>query len=178
MMTLVTGGSGSGKSAYAEEYITEISKDCTRYYLATMQIYDEEGQKKIARHRQMRSGKGFKTIEQPVNIEDALKKMTCVSENAVLLECISNLVANEMFTEDGVNDCETVTKKIVSGVQRLCEGVTHLVIVSNNVFEDGIEYDETTMEYIKTMGMVNQRLAKISDKVVEVVVGIPLVIKE
>ena len=47
MLVLITGGSGSGKSAYAEDYITKLSKDCRKYYIATMQVYDEEGQKKV-----------------------------------------------------------------------------------------------------------------------------------
>jgi adenosylcobinamide kinase/adenosylcobinamide-phosphate guanylyltransferase len=53
-----------------------------------------------------------------------------------------------------------------------------MVIVSNNVFEDGQIYDEATMEYIKAMGEINTKLALMSDKVVEVVVGIPIIIKE
>ena len=52
-----------------------------------------------------------------------------------------------------------------------------LVIVTNNVFEDGIEYDDTTMEYIRAMGIVNQRIAAMADHVIEVVVGIPVVIR-
>lgn len=43
MMTLIIGGSGSGKSAYAEDYMVSISEDRKKYYIATMQIYDEEG---------------------------------------------------------------------------------------------------------------------------------------
>ena len=59
MLVLIIGGSGSGKSAYAEDYITKLSKDCRKYYIATMQVYDEEGQKKVFKHQKMRDGKGF-----------------------------------------------------------------------------------------------------------------------
>lgn len=55
--------------------------------------------------------------------------------------------------------------------------LTHLVIVSNNVFEDGKIYDETTMSYIHAMGLINERIAEMADEVIEVVVGIPLTIK-
>ena len=47
-------------------------------------------------------------------------------------------------------------------------------MVSSNVFEDGIAYDETTMEYIRAMGIINQRLAAMADRVVEVVAGLPV----
>ena len=66
MITLVTGGSGSGKSAYAESLLS--SCEGIRYYIATMQIYDAEGEKKVERHRKLRAGKGFLTIESPMNV--------------------------------------------------------------------------------------------------------------
>ena len=56
MMTLIIGGSGSGKSAYAENYMNSISEDRKKYYIATMQIYDEEGKRIVERHRMLRGG--------------------------------------------------------------------------------------------------------------------------
>ncbi|MDY2700014.1 MAG: bifunctional adenosylcobinamide kinase/adenosylcobinamide-phosphate guanylyltransferase [Lachnospiraceae bacterium] len=176
MMTLIIGGSGSGKSAYAEDYIFSLSEKRKKYYIATMKIYDEEGEKKIQRHRMLRSGKGFSTIEQPVDIGKALEKMKA-GERTALLECISNLTANEMFSEEVQGTEEVITEKIVSGIASLNKKLDHLVIVSNNVFEDGKVYDNTTMAYIRAMGQINQKLAELADEVVEVVVGIPLVIK-
>ena len=181
MMTLITGGSGSGKSAYAETYITAISNGAGKYYIATMQVFDEEGQAKIERHRRMRSGKGFWTIEQPLSVEEALHKINVFeqeNERTALLECMSNLTANEMFSGEEPKTCEAVTEKIVQGVEQLNQGLKHLVIVTNNVFEDGRTYDETTMEYIRAMGSINEKLAAMADLVIEVVVGIPIVIKE
>ena len=52
-----------------------------------------------------------------------------------------------------------------------------LVIVTNNVFEDGVCYDESTMNYIKAMGIVNIGLAAMAERVVEVVAGIPVTVK-
>lgn len=66
-----------------------------------MQVFDDEGQRKIDRHRRLRAGKGFITIEQPRDIQNAVSMLQ--SENCLktgrsaLLECMSNLVANEMF---------------------------------------------------------------------------------
>ena len=177
MMTLILGGSGSGKSAYAENYIQNISQNRKKYYLATMQVYDEEGRKKIARHQKMRSGKGFFTIEQPKTIENALEKMEA-GEKTALLECMSNLIANEMFSGEMINKQAAVTEKVAKGMLALRDELTHFVIVSNNVFEDGRVYDETTMEYIRAMGKMNEILADMADEVIEVVVGIPFTVKE
>ncbi|MBD5476372.1 MAG: cobinamide kinase [Lachnospiraceae bacterium] len=193
MMVLVIGGSGSGKSAYAEkaadsffkennvEARSALRSDMTgsmkKYYLATMQILDEEGRKKVERHRRLRDGKGFVTIEQPTDICRALDRME-TGERTVLLECISNLAANEMFSgEEAVAEKEVVDK-IISEIEVLQRGTTHFVVVSNNVFEDGINYEEATMAYIRVMGAVNRELATMADRVVEVVAGIPIMIKE
>ena len=176
MMTLIIGGSGSGKSAYAEDYTISLSEDRKKYYIATMQIFDEEGKRKVERHRMLRGGKGFSTIEQPVDIGKAAEKMEAEDRTA-LLECISNLTANEMFLGEIPGTEEVITEKIVGGIAVLNRELTHLVIVSNNVFEDGNVYDKTTMAYIRAMGRINQKLAEMADEVVEVVVGIPIVIK-
>ena len=175
-MTLIIGGSGSGKSVYAEDYMVSISEDRKKYYIATMQIYDEEGKRKVERHRMLRGGKGFSTIEQPVDIGKAAEKMEAEDRTA-LLECVSNLTANEMFSGEVPGTEEVITEKIVGGIAVLNWELTHLVIVSNNVFEDGNVYDKTTMAYIRAMGRINQKLAEMADEVVEVVVGIPIVIK-
>ncbi len=179
MLVLITGGSGSGKSAYAEDYITKLSKNCRKYYVATMQVYDAEGQEKVCKHQKMREGKGFLTIEQPTDIQDAANKMekAATIENIALLECMSNLVANEMFKEGQIRDWELVKENIIGGIEKLSKNVTDLVIVTNNVFEDGINYDETTTNYIRAMDCINQELAKMADKVIEVVVGIPIIVK-
>lgn len=177
MVTLIIGGSGSGKSTYAENYVDLLSEGRKKYYIATMQVYDSEGQEKIERHRRLRSGKGFFTIEQPVDIQNAAYRMEA-GEKTALLECISNLTANEMFFGEVPETEATVTEKIIKGIAELKKELTHLVIVSNNVFEDGKVYDESTMEYIRAMGRINTRLAAMADEVVEVVVGIPTPIEE
>ena len=99
-------------------------------------------------------------------------------ENIALLECVSNLVANEMFREGQIRDCDLVKKNIIDGIEELLKTVKDFIIVTNNVFEDGITYDETTMNYVRTMGCINQELAKMAEIIIEVVVGIPVVVKE
>lgn len=177
MITLIMGGSGSGKSAYAEKYLQTVSEGEKKYYLATMQIFDEEGRRKVEKHRKLRQGKGFSTIEQPTSISEALQKMEA-GEKAALLECMSNLTANEMFQTDPPKAKESVVGKILQEIITLHQELTHLVIVTNNVFEDGIFYDKATMEYIQALGEVNQSLADMAEEVVELVVGIPVILKK
>ena len=112
MITLIIGGSGSGKSGYAEDYMISVSEGKKKYYMAAMRVYDAEGEKKIERHRMLRKGKGFSTIEQPVDIGKATGKMED-GERTALLECISNLTANEMFAGQVPETEEAVVEKIV-----------------------------------------------------------------
>ncbi len=175
MMTLVLGGSGSGKSAYAEDYLLRAAGDKKKYYIATMQIRDAEMQAKVDRHHGLRQGKGFSSIEQPTELEQAVLQME--PAGAVLLECMSNLTANEMFSGEQPVDRQTVIEKILRGVEALKNHADPLVIVTNNVFEDGIVYDSATMEYIEALGRINERLAAASDEVVEVTAGIAQRIK-
>lgn len=175
-MVLVIGGSGSGKSAYAEQCMLSLSPGKIMYYLATMKIDGPESREKVKRHKAMRRGRGFLTIEQPVDIEQAGKRMK-TGKKAVLVECMSNLAANEMFMGGPPKMKEAVEEKIVRGIEALKAEAAHMVIVSSNVFEDGAVYDTFTMEYIRAMGRINARLAAMADRVVEVVVGIPLTVK-
>ena len=174
MMVLITGGSGSGKSAYAEELISRISGGRRKYYLATMQVFDGETRARIERHRRQRSGKGFLTIERPVAVSGVLRE---IRGGAVLLECKSNLAANEMFSADPPRSAGETAESILGDVAELAGELEVFVIVTNHVFDDGILYDASTMEYCKALGSINERLAEMADRVVEVVAGIPLVLK-
>lgn len=185
MLIVVTGVSGSGKSEYAERICCQLSEDRKKYYIATMQPYGEEGKKRILRHHKLRSGKGFETIEQYQHISKAAERIA-QKENAdkeenvslikkntdnkpvVLLECMSNLLANECFEKGGSPD------NIKDECMQLYTACEHLVIVTNEVFSDGCEYDADTNDYIRRLGLLNTQLAKEADIVVEVVYSIPV----
>ena len=167
MLTLVTGGSGSGKSEFAEN-IAVSYKSSNLIYIATMIPYDDESLKKIERHRKMRKDKNFSTIESFVN----LKKLELPKYSTVLLDCMSNLVANEMYCED--RSKENIVEIILQGINHINDISNNLVIVTNEVFSDGIEYDIETKKYLKNLGKINQEICKIADTVVEVVYEIPI----
>ena len=180
-LVLITGGSCSGKSAYAENLCDKIGEEIKRgsiseerkCYLATMYVTDDEMREKVARHRERRGGKGWITIEKPVDIADVSGETFTI----ILLECMSNLVANEMFRGGKIFNEKYVENKVLQDIQNLHHKTECLVIVTNNVFEDGNIYDHATMSYLRTLGAVNQRLAEHADEFTEVVAGIPVKIK-
>lgn len=176
MMVTVIGESGSGKSEYAENLIMDLQRSNNYskklYYIATMEPYGKEAQKRISRHRKERSGKGFITVEYYNNtIECCLE-----AKSNILLECMSNLAANIMFN-NGINDKYLVYNKICNIIGKFKEIASNFVVVTNDIFVDGNIYDKSTMEYIKLLGMVNRYLTDISDRVEEVIYSCPFVIK-
>ena len=162
MLTLVTGGSGSGKSAFAEDRVLSFG-DAQRIYIATMHPFDEESHKRIERHQKMRAGKGFETVECYTGLKNVKLPAGCV----VLLECMSNLVANEMFEEQGAHD-RTVSE-VTKGIENLL-----VVIVTNEIFSDAVVFDGDMDSYLEYLGKINQAAAQRADEVVEVIYGIPV----
>ena len=167
MLILVTGGSGSGKSAFAEDKVLSFGT-AQRIFIATMHPFDNESYKRIDRHREMRAGKGFETIECYTGLKDVVLPEGCV----VLLECMSNLVANEMFEEQGAHE-ETV-QTIMAGIENLLRQAAHVVIVTNEIFSDAPAFEREMNTYLKYLGRINQEIAKKADEVTEVVYGIPV----
>lgn len=180
MFHLITGGSGSGKSEYAEqklmEYASHSKRNKKRYYIATMMPFGKETEEKIARHRRLRAGKGFETIECYTDLKKAAEVLQTKETGSVLLECMSNLVANEMFQESGAG--ENTVNAVMEGIRSLREQTGDLVIVTNEIFSEAARYEGETETYQRYLGEINQKLAVLSDQVVEVVYGIPVYHKQ
>lgn len=201
MFYIVTGGSASGKSEYAESLAISIEVS-QRFYIATMKPWDEEGRRRIQKHRAMRAGKGFETLEiygrcrvqmETDDQEDfceniAEEHWTANSKNsdsaglskvsgdsAVLLECLSNLTANVFY--DPIYADKDLAQMITEDILDLKKRVKDFIMVTNEIFSDGIIYDPETTRYMQILGQVNQNLAREADRVVEVVYGIPVEIK-
>ena len=194
MVIFITGGSGSGKSEYAEQraaalreqkasdYVIEHcgtgnhkidnhkidNQGVQLVYIATMEAQDEESRKRIERHRNMRAEKNFTTRECYTHLEE----LEVGEQDIVLLDCLSNLTANEMFSKKGRK--EQTVSAIKKGLCHVMERSRDFIIVGNNVFEDGMQYDETTEQYLGQMAELHRFLAERADEVIEVVCGIPV----
>ena len=169
MMILLTGGAACGKSAYGEELC--LQAPLPRYYLAAMRPFGEEGRRRVQRHRRLRTGKGFQTIERYTDYAALRLPAGCTA----LLECVGNLTANEMFDSNG--QWRDPTEPVLNGVEALRQQCGLLVVVTNEVGSDGYPYPAGTAAYIEALGRINALLAARADRVVELVAGIPLTVK-
>lgn len=166
MLTLVIGGAASGKSEFAENLVLTLPG--RRVYVATMEPYDGECLARIEKHRRQRAGKGFLTLERYRDL-GGLEVPTGAN---VLLECMSNLLANELYSPQGGGSAA-----VLGGVERLCARCANLTIVTNEVFSGGKDYEVDTLRYLRALGSVNRALAARANRVVEVVCGCANVLK-
>lgn len=166
MLTLVIGGSGSGKSRYAEALIA--TRPEPRVYLATMRPADGESDRRVLRHRAQREGLGFRTLERYTDLAGA----PIPPGSSVLLEDLGNLLANEMFDPEGSGAAAVRT-----GLESLLGRCAELCVVSNEVFSGGSDYAGETLDYLRELAALNRELAAKAEKVVELVCGLPHVLK-
>lgn len=187
MLYLVTGGSGSGKSEYAEQLIEKLYEEAEasvdegngnkKIYIATMIPRGEETKQKIEKHRRMRREKKFETVECYMDLDSVYREEAFAEDNRekfVLLECMSNLVANEMFEDPSGQDADkgSVADKIMRGVQRLEEKCRAVVVVTNEVCTESAQDLPEMRLYKKNLSEINRRLAGRAEEVTEVVYGI------
>ena len=145
MLTLVIGGSASGKSEYAEQCV--LSLDGARIYIATMQPFGKEAEERILKHRQMRKNKGFETIE----CYTGLQNLKIPPGSNVLLEDLGNLMANEIFSPEGRGP-----RAVRDGIDALIPACAHMTIVTNEIFSGGTDYTEETLHYMRELAAMNR----------------------
>lgn len=179
-MILITGGSACGKSFYAENLAVSAAGDGPHIYMAAMKPYGIEGERRIERHRTARSGRGFETVEAYTDIDMAVRFMghDKAEGSVVLLECLPNLLANEMFDENfHMLGTEGVYSKVLDEVLSVSEAVREFIVVTNEIADDGSDYVFETEEYIRVLSKLNRELAMHAEKVIEVVYSVPVFLK-
>ena len=177
-MILVVGSPDSGKSVKAEELAAELSGNEKKIYLATMIPFGEEGAARVEKHRALRNGKGFVTVERRLNVgklpdSEGFIEGIRAEEATVLLECVSNLCANVMFAEGKGKDAkspEETAEIVTEDILRLKKRVKNLIVVTNE-FPPEEKFDRETFEYISAVSGVNLRLKEEADRIYDITGG-------
>ena len=175
MRVFICGGSGAGKSAFAETVAQRLGGSLV--YVATMPVVSPEDEKTVERHHRLRCGKGFITLERP-------GKLLELPDNGetILIECISTHIANVMFGQDnGKSDFNNNTAYWESILKAELAPLLHrkgnTIFVSAEVTSDGITYSPETETYKSVLTAINSYLIENSDSAWEMVCGIPAKIK-
>ncbi len=170
MIYLILGGIKSGKTAFALETVNNLSKEkkLNKTYLATSNIFDEEMQEKVDKHKQERN-ETWKNIEEPINIAEIIKKNN--SDNIVLLDCISMWLANLLLKE---LDIEKHTAELINTLKST---KSDIIIVSNEVGRSLVSENKLGRKFQNEQGLLNQKITKVANKVDLVIAGLTLNLK-
>lgn len=169
-ITLIVGGVRSGKSQLAQQLAAGKERVT---FLATAQPVDDEMREKIERHRRERPST-WVTVEEPVELDAAIQEHGAFAD-IVLIDCLTTFAANAMALEDGKID------RVRERVQRLCSALravkASIVLVSNEVGSGVVPPFVAGRMFRDLLGEINQKIAALSDNVLFMVAGLPLVIK-
>lgn len=168
MLIFISGGCKNGKSTFAQRLAQKLARGGPLYYIATMVPHDEEDHARIRRHIAERDGWGFQTLECPRDIASCLTLTG--GRGAYLLDSVTALLSNEMFTEDGQLDPDAAART-AEGLRRFADGVEHAVFVSDYIYSDAALYDDWTERYRRGLAALDRLLAQRCDAVVEVCAG-------
>ena len=196
MIVLVLGRPDSGKSKMAEDIVMRLaegldpdaarsgasdhagavspaaSSGMDKLYIATMIPFGEEGIRRIEKHRKMRAGKGFLTVEKYTEVDSLIGEIRDLGDKCCLLECMSNLVGNEMHDPRNLSlPDEDLEKLITEEVLALGKSCGHLVVVANCFLTEDESYDDETRRYVRIADHVNEILKECADETCELAEG-------
>jgi len=170
-LILVTGGTRSGKSSFAQT-LADVEKG-RKVFIATAEPRDREMKKRISVHKKERPA-GWSTVEEPIHLAKTVK-MCGETHEVILIDCltlwISNLLVNKSMNEKGI-------LKKISALVASCRAVPARVIMVTNELGMGIvPSNRLSRLYRDLVGRANQQVASEADEVYFLVSGIPMKLK-
>ncbi len=176
MTYFISGGAKNGKSTLAQDLTVALSKGGKHYYVATMISTGSEDDDRIRRHIADRDGMGFETVECFRNIMDCLE--TADQESVFLVDSVTALIQNSLFPVEKNYEMDLeAANRCADELVEFAHTVRHAVFVSDYIYSDSEKYPESTEMYRKCLADIDRRLARLSDTVIEVSAGQPIIYK-
>jgi adenosylcobinamide kinase/adenosylcobinamide-phosphate guanylyltransferase len=163
----VLGGARSGKSRYAEGLMTALPPPWI--FVATAEAGDAEMAERIAMHR-ARRGADWRTIEAPHDLAAVLAHGD--GSAPALVDCLTLWLSNRMLADA---DVEVEAAGLEAALARRAAPV---VVVSNEVGFGIVPDNALARRFRDLQGRLNQRMAARAGRVVLMVAGLPLVVKD
>lgn len=176
-ITLITGGSRSGKSSFAQRLAEE--QPGSRLFLATCPVTDREMEIRILRHIEDRRKGNWDTLEEPLHIAARLAQAD--RYDIVLIDCLTLWINNLMYEASGRGgelDEERVAVLAGSLAEAAGEHPGEIIMVTNEVGLGIVPENRTARLYRDLVGRCNQCVGAAAARVYLVTCGIPLSIKD
>ena len=161
--TLVIGGARSGKSRTAEAL---LAGEASPLYVATAEALDDEMRVRIAQHRAERGGH-WRTREAPLELASVLER----EGGPALVDCLTLWLTNLLL---GGHD---IAEHVARLERVLAARAGPTVLVANEVGLGIVPGDALSRRFRDEAGRLNQRVAALSDRVLFVAAGLPIVLK-
>ena len=165
-LLLILGGAASGKSKFAEELI--LSSSLEPFYIATAAVWDDEMRQKISLH-QARRGTEWALAEAQDDVSQALTSTTKTS--AVLLDCATMWLTNQLMAG---HDLDRSPQEFL---RQIADAKGPLIVVSNEVGQGIVPDNAMSRQFREAQGRLNIAIAHKADAVVQIVAGLPNVLK-
>jgi adenosylcobinamide kinase/adenosylcobinamide-phosphate guanylyltransferase len=182
-LILILGGARSGKSTFAEQLAQRSGRSVA--FIATATVSDDDMRLRIERHQAARPA-DWQTIEEPLDLASAIQQAASLAD-VLLLDCITLWVSNWLFTQENIDDASSVTSPYYEGalaeIDKLLitfnalDTQKTLIVVTNEVGLGIVPSYTLGRVYRDVLGLVNQRLAAVADRVYLMVAGLGVDIK-
>lgn len=194
---LIVGGQKSGKSRHAEQRAAAWLAASPRHravFIATAVAGDAEMRARIERHRADRAAHlpTLRTVEEPLALAAAIRAHG-TPETLLVVDCLTLWLVNLLAAAPAIAAENSESKVPQALMQKapaameieslddiadaLCTCAGPVVMVSNEIGLGVVPMGREVRAFVDALGLLNQRIAALSDEVVLMAAGLPLVLK-
>ena len=157
--------------------------------IATAQPWDAEMRQRIARHQVDRARRvpGLATLEEPLALAEAITRLSS-PRHLLVVDCLTLWLTNLLMPMKNneqntplplyLNGVSATQKEVDALLAALATAPGPVVLVGNEIGLGVIPMGAQVRAFVDALGLLNQRVAAQAQRVVLMVSGLPVVIKQ